>query len=57
MNPDGSETITKTVREVSPDAIAIKYWLANKSKEKWRDRQEVEMNVMELPRFSGEDEL
>ena len=42
LNPDGTETITKIVREISPDTTAAKYWLANKAREKWRDRQEIE---------------
>ena len=57
LDDKGRETVTKTVKEVSPDPVAAKYWLANKSKDKWRDRQEIDMNVIETPKFGGEDEL
>ena len=57
INSDGLKIDTETIKEIPPDVVAIKYWLANKSKDKWREKREVDMNLIETPIFSGEDEL
>ncbi|PQX38269.1 terminase [Cronobacter sakazakii] len=39
---DGSIVITPTVKHYPPDTAAAIFWLKNRQRDKWRDKQEVE---------------
>ncbi|EAA3705864.1 terminase [Salmonella enterica subsp. enterica serovar Newport] len=39
---DGSIVITPTVKHYPPDTTAAIFWLKNRQRDKWRDKQEVE---------------
>lgn len=41
-NPDGSQTVQIKEKEVPPDPTSMIFWLKNRKKAEWRDKQEVE---------------
>lgn len=41
--------IKTVVKEVVPDTTAQIFWLKNRKKEAWRDRQDVDLNIKEMP--------
>lgn len=45
-------------KEVQPDTTAQIFWLKNRKPDEWRDKQDIELNVNELPTINlvrGED--
>lgn len=42
---DGSQKIEKTKKHIPPDTVACIFWLKNRQRDKWRDRQELEHSV------------
>ena len=45
FNANGEPLIVPTVRHYPPDTTAAIFWLKNRQKNKWRDRQELDHNV------------
>lgn len=43
-NPDGSEFITETIKEVVADTTAQIFWLKNRKPKEWRDKRDIEMS-------------
>lgn len=39
---DGKEFVTETTKEVVPDTTAQIFWLKNRKREAWRDKQDIE---------------
>lgn len=39
---DGTIVITPTIKRYAPDTAAAIFWLKNRQRDKWRDKQEVE---------------
>lgn len=39
---DGKIAITPTIKHYAPDTAAAIFWLKNRQKDKWRDKQEIE---------------
>lgn len=39
---DGAIVITPTIKRYAPDTAAAIFWLKNRQRDKWRDKQEVE---------------
>ena len=42
FNNNGVELVVPTTKHYAPDTTACIFWLKNRKKEEWRDRQEVE---------------
>lgn len=45
----GEPIIVPIVEEVAPDTGAAMAWLKNRQKDKWRDKQEMDLSVKEMP--------
>jgi hypothetical protein len=45
FNDNGSPLVVPTVKHYPPDPTAAIFWLKNRQKAKWRDKQEVEHSV------------
>jgi hypothetical protein len=39
---EGNELRAQTVKHYAPDVVACIFWLKNRQRDKWRDRQEIE---------------
>jgi len=46
-NPDGTLRTEITEKEVPPDATAIIFWLKNRKPEKWRDRNDARLEIVD----------
>lgn len=59
---DGRIVITPTIKHYPPDTTAAIFWLKNRQKAQWRDKQEIEQtgtlthNIMPVPTCSSADE-
>ncbi|OFN02618.1 transposase [Aerococcus sp. HMSC062A02] len=43
-NPDGTQTVKVTEKEVPPNTTAQIFWLKNRKPEEWRDRKETQIS-------------
>ncbi len=48
-NPNGDEHVTEYVERYPPDTTACIFWLKNRQRDKWRDRQDIEQNITLSP--------
>lgn len=49
FNNDGEAMIVPTIKHYPPDPTAAIFWLKNRRKEQWRDKQDVDLSVKEMP--------
>jgi hypothetical protein len=49
FNDNGEPMIVPTTKHYPPDPTAAIFWLKNRRKEQWRDKQDMEVNVKEMP--------
>lgn len=54
-NPDGSQVIQTTVKQVAPDVTAQIFWLKNRQPKDWRDKHDVEHTGNLILNFDKED--
>ena len=47
FNDDGEPLIVPTVKHYPPDTTAAIFWLKNRQKKKWRDKQDVDVSFTE----------
>ena len=45
FNNQGVELVVPTIKHYPPDTTAAIFWLKNRQKDNWRDKQEVDTNV------------
>jgi len=45
----GEPVIVPVVEEIAPDTGAAMAWLKNRRKQNWRDKQDVDLNIKEMP--------
>lgn len=57
FNNQGVELIVPTVKHYAPDPTAAIFWLKNRQKDKWRDKQEIDSNVNMNVNNLTDDEL
>jgi len=48
FNDDGTPLIVPTIKHYPPDTTAAIFWLKNRRKEQWRDRQDVTIEGVEF---------
>lgn len=53
---DGKPIIVPTIKHHPPDTMAAMYWLNNRQRANWKQRQEIDVNA-NLVLFKGEDSL
>jgi hypothetical protein len=49
FNDNGVPLVVPTIKHYPPDTAAAIFWLKNRRKEQWRDKQDMEVNVKEMP--------
>lgn len=49
FNDNGEPLIIPTVKHYPPDSVAAIFWLKNRRKDQWRDKQDVDLKVTEMP--------
>jgi hypothetical protein len=49
FNDNGEPLIKPTVKHYPPDSVAAIFWLKNRRKDQWRDKQDVDLKVTEMP--------
>jgi hypothetical protein len=49
FNDNGVPLVVPTIKHYPPDTAAAIFWLKNRRKERWRDKQDMEVNVKEMP--------
>jgi hypothetical protein len=49
FNDNGEPLVVPTIKHYPPDTTAAIFWLKNRQPAKWRDKQDVDLNVKEMP--------
>ncbi len=45
----GEPVIVPTIEHIPPDTGAAIFWLKNRKKDQWRDKQDMDLNIKEMP--------